>query len=528
MTSTSQQTLTTMGSEEEFRLTIAEYLESLPSQFIRRVFSNPAACLAIFRLLSTVGKQLIISMLYLDDPLGLHEMHQWAKPNHQRTVKAKIHQLRKLQILVEEERKKENGTAVVMVSLNSIFRSQLRNALTGGGDFGSFGILCRGPRDPRITQSWLTRYAAERWESILHFMVGQSADVAPPSESVRGILKMSRLMDEGKPTAHGENDNGGDREGGRGGLRITNSGFQFLLQDPVSQVWTVLLQYLRLAEMQDMDVVEVLNFLFQLVSLQPGQQYSTEALTRNQRRMLSELCDFGLLYLDGVAKRFYPTHLITSLTSGGSSAATAAGAKAPSTTSGTAAAVASTAAGGGGGEMAVPSEAGYIILETNCRIYAYTSSPLQIAILNLFAHLVDRFPNFVTGALTRESIRGAISHGITADQIITFLTTNAHPQMHGKMPVLPITVTDQVRLWERERNRLHPVHAHFYKDFNHKQEFERVFRYAQDIGVILWANTDKMQLVVTRAGHAKIVEIVRNQRSNTANTSASGAKPPLA
>ncbi|KAJ2740141.1 RNA polymerase II transcription factor B 52 kDa subunit, partial [Coemansia sp. BCRC 34490] len=329
MSSAAQQTLTTMGSEEEFRLTIAEYLESLPAQFIRRVFSNPAACLAIFRLLSTVGKQLIISMLYLDGPLGLHEMHQWAKPNHQRTVKAKIHHLRKLQILVEEEEKKnknkkENGTAEVVVSLNTVFRTQLRNALTGGGDFGSFGIVYRGPRDPRITQSWLARYAAERWESILHFMVGQSADVAPPSESVRGILKMSRLMDEGKPAAHGESENDSEdvnEVGSRGGLRITNSGFQFLLQDPVSQVWTVLLQYLRLAEMQDMDVVEVLNFLFQLVSLQPGQQYSTEALTRNQRRMLSELCDFGLLYLDGVAKRFYPTHLITSLTSGGSSAA---------------------------------------------------------------------------------------------------------------------------------------------------------------------------------------------------------------
>ncbi|KAJ1667607.1 RNA polymerase II transcription factor B 52 kDa subunit [Coemansia sp. RSA 1813] len=381
-----------------------------------------------------------------------------------------------------------------MVSLNPIFREQLRNALTGGGDFGSFGILYRGPRDPRVTASWLARYANERWESILHFMVGQSAEVAPPSESVRGILKMSHLMDESNNE----------------GLRISNSGFQFLLQDPVSQVWTVLLQYLRLAEMQDMDVVEVLNFLFQLVSLQPAQQYSTEALTKNQRRMLSELCDFGLLYLDGAARRFYPTHLITSLTSG--SAATTG-----STTSSSSAKPLSKSADIG--EMAVPSESGYIILETNCRLYAYTSSPLQIAILNLFVHLVNRFPNFVTGALTRESIRSAISHGITADQIITFLTTNAHPQMHGKMPVLPMTVTDQVRLWERERNRLHPVHAHFYKDFNHKSEFERVFRYAQDIGVILWANTEKMQLVVTRAGHAKIVEIVRNQRSNTSASS---------
>ncbi|KAJ2559346.1 RNA polymerase II transcription factor B 52 kDa subunit [Coemansia sp. RSA 1933] len=471
-----------VGSEDEFRLTIAEYLESLPTPFIRRVFSNPAACLAIFRLLSTVGKQLIISMLYLDSPLQLQDMHQWAKPDHQRTVKSKIHQLRKLQILVEEEKG--------LVSLNSIFREQLRNALTGGGDFGSFGIQYRGPRDPRVTGSWLMRYANERWESILHFMVGQSADVAPPSESVRGILRMSHLMDE----SDGE------------GLRISNSGFQFLLQDPVSQVWTVLLQYLRLAEMQDMDVVEVLNFLFQLVSLQPGQQYSTEALTKNQRRMLNELCDFGLLYLDGVARRFYPTHLITALTSGSSASSTTSTTKASDV-----------------GEMAVPSEAGYIILETNCRLYAYTSSPLQIAILNLFAHLVNRFPNFVTGALTRESIRSAISHGITADQIITFLTTNAHPQMHGKLPVLPITVTDQVRLWERERNRLHPVHAHFYKDFNNKSEFERVFRYAQDIGVILWANTDKMQLVVTRTGHAKIVEIVRNQRSSSTSTSTPAA-----
>ncbi|KAJ2869054.1 RNA polymerase II transcription factor B 52 kDa subunit [Coemansia erecta] len=496
MATTAQATLA--GSEDEFRLTIAEYLESLPTPFIRRVFSNPAACLAIFRLLSTVGKQLIISMLYLDSPLQLHDMYQWAKPDHQRTVKSKIHQLRKLQILVE---------AKGMVSLNAIFREQLRNALTGGGDFGSFGIVYRGPRDPRVTASWLARYANERWESILHFMVGQSADVAPPSESVRGILKMSHLMDE----SNGE------------GLRISNSGFQFLLQDPVSQVWTVLLQYLRLAEMQDMDVVEVLNFLFQLVSLQPGQQYSTEALTKNQRRMLSELCDFGLLYLDGAARRFYPTHLITSLTSGSSGAAAA-------TTTTAATGLTSASRLSDIGEMAVPSEAGYIILETNCRLYAYTSSPLQIAILNLFAHLVNRFPNFVTGALTRESIRSAISHGITADQIITFLTTNAHPQMHGHMPVLPITVTDQVRLWERERNRLHPVHAHFYKDFNHKSEFERVFRYAQDIGVILWANTDKMQLVVTRAGHAKIVEIVRSQRSNAspAGTAAATSNSPSA
>ncbi|KAJ2634069.1 RNA polymerase II transcription factor B 52 kDa subunit, partial [Coemansia sp. RSA 1287] len=132
---------TQMGSEEEFKTTIAEYLEALPTQFCRRVFSSPAACLAIFRLLPTVGKQLIMSMLYLDAPLQLQDVSQWAKPEHQRMVKAKVHQLRKLQLLAEDA-----GS----VWLNPIFREQLRNALTGGGDFSSFGIPYTGPREARV------------------------------------------------------------------------------------------------------------------------------------------------------------------------------------------------------------------------------------------------------------------------------------------------------------------------------------------------------------------------------------------
>ncbi|KAJ2476237.1 RNA polymerase II transcription factor B 52 kDa subunit [Coemansia sp. RSA 2320] len=489
---------TQMGSEEEFKSTIAEYLESLPTQFCRRVFSNPAACLAIFRLLSTVAKQLIMAMLYLDSPIKLQDLHHWAKPAHQRMVRSKVHQLRKLQILAEDR----GGD----VSLNPIFREQLRNALTGGGDFSAFGIPYTRPipDNARVTKRWLASYANDRWEAILHFMVGQSADAAPPSESVRGILKMSRLMED-TPEAV---------------MKITNSGFQFLLQDPSSQVWTVLLQYLRLAEMQDMDVVEVLNFLFQLISLQLGRPYSAEALTRNQRKMLSELCDFGLLYQDQPALGlFYPTHLITSLSSGSAGHGGPLNNDAKPAATRQRSAIPTTAmTASKSGEHAVPMASGFVILETNCRLYAYTDSPLQISILNLFVHLVSRFSNFVTGALTRDSVRRALARGITADQIITFLTTHAHAQMHGQTPVLPITVTDQIRLWEQERNRLRPTHAHYYRDFRHRQDFERFFKYAQDIGVILWANVEKLQLVVTRQGHAKIAELVKNQRATTTTT----------
>lgn len=483
-----------MGSEEEFKSTIAEYLESLPTQFCRRVFSNPAACLAIFRLLSTIGKQLVMSMLYLESPIRVQDVYQWARSIHQRTVKSKIHQLRKLQIMIEDQDS---------ISLNDVFQAQLRNALTGGGDFSSFGIPFKD-KNSTVSVKLLDSYANQKWESILHFMVGQQQQgvaerLERPSESVRGILKMSKLMEDGP-----------------GGMKITNNGFQFLLQDSSSQVWTVLLQYLRLAEMQDMDVVEVLNFLFQLVSLQLGMSYSTERLTGNQRKMLHELRDFGLMYLeDSDSRKFYPTHLITQLTNVGSNTASIGGGDGSNSTSTATAEKA---------ELVKPSGNGYIILETNCRIYAYTDSSLQISILHLFTHLVNRFPNFVTGVLTRDSMRRALSHGITANQIITFLTTHSHPQMHSRIPVLPVNVTDQIRLWERERNRLRPAHAHFYKDFAQKQDFDRVYKYAQDIGVVLWASGEKRQLVVTRQGHAKIVELVKSQKAAAAAAAASNKK----
>ena len=56
------------------------------------------------------------------------------------------------------------------------------------------------------------------------------------------------------------------------------------------------------------------------------------------------------------------------------------------------------------------------MLETNFKVYAYTANPLQIAVLNLFVHLKARFPNFVTGQITRESIRRGLTNGITANQ----------------------------------------------------------------------------------------------------------------
>lgn len=78
-----------------------------------------------------------------------------------------------------------------------------------------------------------------------------------------------------------------------------------------------------------------------------------------------------------------------------------------------------------------------------------------------------RFPNLVVGVITRDSVRQALRGGINADQIISYLTQHAHPQMcraENKHP-LPPTVVDQIKLWELERNRLTYTEGVLYSQF---------------------------------------------------------------
>ncbi|CDQ84159.1 unnamed protein product [Oncorhynchus mykiss] len=115
---------------------------------------------------------------------------------------------------------------------------------------------------------------------------------------------------------------------------------------------------------------------------------------------------------------------------------------------------------------------GFIVVETNYRLYAYTNSELQIALVALFSECLYRFPNVVVAQVTRESVQQAIANGITAQQILHFLRTRAHPVMLKQNPVLPPTITDQIRLWELERDRLQFSEGVLYNQFLSQADFE--------------------------------------------------------
>lgn len=201
------------------------------------------------------------------------------------------------------------------------------------------------------------------------------------------------------------------------------------------------------------------------------QAYSTALLNTGELRVLHDLRDYGLIYQPSVrpsfslqstqltplhqptSSHFYPTRLATTLTS-----------SAPPLVS----------------SSHADEERGFLIIETNYKVYAYTSNPLQIAVLNLFVALRSRFPNLVTGVITRDSVKRGLGNGITAnqvsfecgsargetlmqdEQIISYLSSRAHPQMRKGKSLLPTTVVDQIRLWEQEGQRVQSADGAFF------------------------------------------------------------------
>ncbi len=414
-----------------------------------------------------------MAMLFMPNPLPLTDLETWVRPDTKTAHGDKgraLAVLSRLHIATSTITSKDEPPAL---RLTTEFANSLRLALTGGGNHGSFGIPSNISH-PEIGIEYLDKYAKDQWEGILHYVVhtrNDSSGARYPTESVRALLSMGEtpLVD----AKHYER-----------GVGITQTGFAFLLQETNAQVWAILLRWLEYSEELGIDKVDLLSFFFLLGSLELGIAYSTSTISESQRNILPVMQDLGLLYLPNSGSyatsgtEFFPTRLATTLTSSAAALRTIS--------SGVNAATADNAGGG------------FIVIETNYRLYAYTSSPLQIAVLSLFCKLSTRFPNMVTGRVTRQSIRVAIEHGITSDQIISYLSTHAHPQMRKKAPILPPTVVDQIRLWQIENERMQATPGYLFKDFSSQVDYDACATYADEIGVLAYKNEAKRIFFVTK------------------------------
>ncbi|KAF0327396.1 hypothetical protein GQ607_005257 [Colletotrichum asianum] len=478
-------------------LQLADYLEKLPGTTFRKLYLQPSTAFAIFRRMipplgiqTSPAKTIVMAILYMPKPMLLEDLDLWVKPDSRRQKDQAISTLRSLHILQITAPSKERPQEM---QLTTNFKSSLRLALEGGGHHNSFGVPSTLPVPPEITIPFLDRYARRKWDDILHYIVATvnpgSADLSGPKSSVKNLLVAGQLVRRQQ-----------------GAVGITQAGFTFLLQEANAQVWTLLLLWLDATDhAQDsagMESTDMLSFLFLLASLELGRAYDTNALTEERRNMLPSLMDFGLIYIPShKPQQYFPTRLATTLTSSSSAlrsagagfSAALAAASGPGPGPGGSGPRNGATPGSGGSEE---TRSGSIIVETNYRVYAYGQTPLQIAVLSLFCKLKLRFADMVSGRLTRNSIRNAVERGITADQIISYLASHAHEQMHRfaavrNKPVLPPTVIDQIRLWQLETERMTTTSGFLFRDFDSPREYEDIAGYAAEIGVLTWRN-DKL------------------------------------
>ncbi|XP_045461605.1 general transcription factor IIH subunit 4 [Harmonia axyridis] len=433
-----------------------DYLRTRPPNVLEKLYNHPTICLAVYRELPELARQYVIRILFVEQPVPQAVVASWGS-----TAYLKEHNLVS-KILTELSVWQEATIPGGLLGwiLSPTFKKNLKITLLGGGKPWSMSSALDTDSKARDV-AFLDSYSIERWECVLHYMVGSQQQEGISADAVRILLHaqlMKRDEEDGSPV-------------------ITKQGFQFLLLDRHAQVWHFILQYLDTVEERGLDLVECLTFLFQLSFSTLGKDYSTEGMSSKLLVFLQHLREFGLVYQrKRKAGRFYPTRLAINITSSVTNKSIPV--------------------------LEDDTRRGYIIVETNYRVYAYTNSNLQVALISLFTELMYRFPNLVVGVITRESVRQALRGGITADQIISYLKQHSHEKMlQDNQNPLPPTVVDQIKLWELERNRLTYQEGVLYSQFLSQADFNVLKEYAQTNGYLIWSHKEKRTLVIDKNSH---------------------------
>lgn len=264
-------------------------------------------------------------------------------------------------------------------------------------------------------------------------------------------------------------------------LVVSDAGFRYLLLERSQQLWLLLQQYVSQTSQQGGGGSSVgadtspgaLSLLLRLSFLPKNVPQKADGSGATSR-LLSDMCTLGVVYLMGAPASpsglwYCVTPLAASVAAG---LATSGGSR-----------------GSGGG---------HVVVETNFRVYAYTSSLIDLAVLNLFLRPEYRLPNLFVGVLTRDSVTGAQRSGISGDQIVEYLQQHAHPAVSQRVPSVPGTVCDQIRLWAREAHRLRASPATLFDDFPTQEGYTAARAHAQSLGALLWMDDAKRTFVAKK------------------------------
>ncbi|KAI6214151.1 General transcription factor IIH subunit 4 [Aphelenchoides besseyi] len=436
------------------------YLAGLSADIMEQLYQSEACCLAIFRLLPPVSQQCVAMMVFSKD----FDITKQCNPEQINVVVDNVTLLQKLHLLVEDDR-------TGIVSLQSFFRyNYMTTTQKSAVETSGIGIRELDTKTRKAASKDLYQKAVERWECILTYLA------LPSDSAVKNVSTNTRELFQ---------HIGFTRQTTRE-MEITSLGFQFLLLSRNEQIWTYLIYYLKYLEATSPGHVVVLlefffsTFLFQFKSATVADRLNAdESSNRNIttpfviddnwndtiNSFLVHLRELGLVFIrkrkDGF---FFITPLLISLVATDSIRE---------------------------GLIEVGRDKGFLVTETNYRLYAYTNSELHLSVLATFTEPHCRFPNFVVVHMTRESVRRALQAGITARQITQYLRSNSHwksIEAHGALHCVPPTVVDQVHLWEEERERLVCQDCVMYSTFESEEEYVEMRNFCTENQILFVRN----------------------------------------
>ncbi|KAK8797283.1 hypothetical protein WA158_004491 [Blastocystis sp. Blastoise] len=357
-----------------------------------------------------------------------------------------------------------------LVFMNDSFKTILRKSLGTGERY----IYEEKKNYSRNNEHDIEGHSILCWKRIMAFILGDNSYI---SDILYALLLSAGIVKNEKNQ-----------------LDITSFGYEFLLMSSKEQCWILINQiYMHCLSSLPPDPsrgnapavlhsiqIELLSFLLTLGQLAYNIEYSMDKLTDIQRLALPAFNNIGVIFIPNGKEVYCVTKLGLDLCNDKKNNLSY--------------------------NPLLSEESGLeIVIETNFKIYVYTSNVLYISLLQLFVEIHTILPNLACGQITRQNMREAFKCGITANQICQFLTEYSRPEKKegGKMvKCIPDNIVDQIFLWEQENNRIDPAAGLLLTDFKSTNDYQDTLEYMKDNKMLLWSNenTDANMMVIKPKG----------------------------
>ncbi|KHJ91388.1 transcription factor Tfb2 [Oesophagostomum dentatum] len=262
-------TVTTLPSSGNLFL---DFVCTLSNEDRSYLYAQPGCSLFVFRMLPNVAQQVVIKMIWNSNvsPAMSHDTSSELESSEKLLVKL--------------------GLITGNGNLHPSFRqSYLRAIMLGTQKCTKISPVEVDPKR-RQNEKELGKKAGERWECILRYLA------LPSDKNMNSVSSTTRELFS---AAGFTSDNEGSAD-----LEITSSGFQFLLLSPVQQLWTYMIEYLKLEMAKGRDIRPIIDLLIRIIlCVVIGADLSNPAFeinpnwTEDQSTLVMHMRELGLIFI---------------------------------------------------------------------------------------------------------------------------------------------------------------------------------------------------------------------------------------